>query len=60
MPNLDGCSAAHFIRQNDSQTPIVAMTSNIRSDDIAAYYHHGMSIHGTILTSFANILPRNE
>jgi osomolarity two-component system response regulator SKN7 len=42
MPNLDGCSAAHFIRQNDSTTPIIAMTSNIRSDDIAAYYNHGL------------------
>ncbi|KAF2670735.1 response regulator [Microthyrium microscopicum] len=43
MPNLDGCSAAHFIRQHDQTTPIIAMTSNIRSDDIAAYYNHGMN-----------------
>lgn len=41
MPNLDGVSACHLIRQFD-QTPIVAMTSNIRSDDISMYFQHGM------------------
>jgi len=40
MPNLDGVSACHLIRQFD-QTPIVAMTSNIRSDDIQMYFGHG-------------------
>lgn len=40
MPNLDGVSACHLIRQFDS-TPIIAMTSNIRSDDIAMYFQHG-------------------
>lgn len=42
MPNLDGVSATHLIRQFDS-TPIVAMTSNIRSDDISMYFSHGMN-----------------
>ena len=42
MPNLDGVSACHLIRQFDS-TPIIAMTSNIRSDDISMYFSHGMS-----------------
>jgi osomolarity two-component system response regulator SKN7 len=41
MPNLDGVSATHLIRQFD-HTPIIAMTSNIRSDDIAMYFQHGM------------------
>ncbi|KKY26889.1 putative stress response regulator hfs transcription [Phaeomoniella chlamydospora] len=41
MPNLDGVSACHLIRQFD-RTPIVAMTSNIRSDDIQMYFQHGM------------------
>lgn len=41
MPNLDGVSACHIIRQFD-RTPIVAMTSNIRSDDIQMYFQHGM------------------
>ena len=41
MPNLDGVSACHLIRQSDT-TPIIAMTSNIRSDDISMYFQHGM------------------
>ena len=41
MPNLDGVSATHLIRQFDNATPIVAMTSNIRSDDISMYFQHG-------------------
>lgn len=40
MPNLDGVSATHLIRQFDN-TPIIAMTSNIRSDDISMYFQHG-------------------
>lgn len=40
MPNLDGVSACHLIRQFD-RTPIIAMTSNIRSDDIQQYFQHG-------------------
>ncbi len=40
MPNLDGVSACHLIRQFDT-TPIIAMTSNIRSDDISMYFAHG-------------------
>lgn len=41
MPNLDGVSACHLIRQFD-RTPIIAMTSDIRSDDIQLYFQHGM------------------
>lgn len=40
MPNLDGVSAANSLRTFDN-SPIVAMTSNIRSDDIAMYFAHG-------------------
>jgi osomolarity two-component system response regulator SKN7 len=40
MPNLDGVSACHLIRQFSS-TPVIAMTSNIRSDDIEMYFRHG-------------------
>lgn len=42
MPNLDGVSACHLIRQFDA-TPIIAMTSNIRTDDISMYFQHGMN-----------------
>lgn len=44
MPNLDGVSACHLIRQFD-RTPIIAMTSNIRKDDIELYFQHGMFIY---------------
>jgi osomolarity two-component system response regulator SKN7 len=43
MPNLDGVSACHLIRQFDQNTPIIAMTSNIRTDDISMYFQHGES-----------------
>ncbi|KAH0538525.1 hypothetical protein FGG08_004912 [Glutinoglossum americanum] len=42
MPNLDGVSACRTIRNYDS-TPIIAMTSNIRNDDINMYFHNGMN-----------------
>ena len=42
MPNLDGISACSLIRNFDA-TPIIAMTSNIRSDDISMYFQHGPS-----------------
>lgn len=42
MPVLDGVSACHLVRQFDN-TPIIAMTSNIRSDDISMYFQHGMN-----------------
>jgi osomolarity two-component system response regulator SKN7 len=41
MPNLDGCSAAALIRQFNADTPIIAMTSNIRRDDINNYFNNG-------------------
>lgn len=47
MPNLDGVSATHLIRQFD-HTPIIAMTSNIRSDDISMYFQHGKSYHANV------------
>ncbi|KAK2784612.1 kinase-regulated stress-responsive transcription factor skn7 [Emmonsiellopsis sp. PD_33] len=42
MPNLDGVSACNIIRRVDN-TPIIAMTSNIRSSDIDLYFQHGMN-----------------
>lgn len=49
MPNLDGVSACHLIRQFDD-TPIIAMTSNIRSDDINMYFQHGEWLRQTVGT----------
>jgi osomolarity two-component system response regulator SKN7 len=63
MPNLDGVSACHIIRQFD-RTPIVAMTSNIRSDDIQMYFQHGWSEHGawkpklTLKAGMDDVLPK--
>ncbi|EKV14485.1 hypothetical protein PDIP_43280 [Penicillium digitatum Pd1] len=48
MPNLDGVSACHLIRQFD-RTPIIAMTSNIRSDDIQLYFQHGKTNIKTLI-----------
>ncbi|EEP80605.1 hypothetical protein UREG_05447 [Uncinocarpus reesii 1704] len=42
MPNLDGVSACSVIRRFDA-TPIIAMTSNIRSSDIDLYFQNGMN-----------------
>ena len=41
MPNLDGVSATAMIRMVAPQIPIVAMTSNIRQEDIQTYFQFG-------------------
>ena len=43
MPVFDGVSATACIRIAAPRVPIVAMTSNIRSEDIATYFHWGMN-----------------
>ncbi|CAK7271729.1 kinase-regulated stress-responsive transcription factor skn7 [Sporothrix epigloea] len=43
MPVFDGVSATACIRIASPRVPIVAMTSNIRSEDIATYFHWGMN-----------------
>lgn len=45
MPNCDGVSATIYIRGMNQRVPIVAMTSNIRSDEIASYYQWGKLSH---------------
>ncbi len=55
MPNLDGVSATAMIRMVAPQVPIVAMTSNIRQEDIQTYFQFGKHPQSTIpsiLTSF--------
>ena len=51
MPNLDGISACHIIRHFEHATPVIAMTSNIRADDISMYFNHGK------IGVFALLLP---
>lgn len=41
MPNLDGVSATAMMRMVAPQVPIVAMTSNIRQEDIQTYFQFG-------------------
>ncbi len=41
MPNLDGVSATAMIRVHAQHVPIIAMTSNIRQEDITTYFNWG-------------------
>ncbi|KHO01045.1 response regulator-like protein [Metarhizium album ARSEF 1941] len=43
MPRLDGVSATLYIRQHCPTTPIIAMTSNIRPEEVNGYFEHGMN-----------------
>ncbi|KIN00866.1 hypothetical protein OIDMADRAFT_145025 [Oidiodendron maius Zn] len=43
MPHLDGVSATVCIRGIRPNIPIIAMTSNIRADDIDMYFRYGMN-----------------
>lgn len=43
MPKLDGMSATRNIRQYDTWTPIISMTSNTTDQDIQQYFLSGMT-----------------
>ncbi|KAK0724798.1 hypothetical protein B0H67DRAFT_481213 [Lasiosphaeris hirsuta] len=43
MPHLDGVSATAMIRMVAPRIPIIAMTSNIRQEDIQTYFQYGMN-----------------
>ncbi|KAG8896848.1 hypothetical protein FRC00_005169, partial [Tulasnella sp. 408] len=43
MPKLDGVSATSLIRQFDRRTPIIAITSDSKPNDVATYYSSGMN-----------------
>jgi CheY-like chemotaxis protein len=43
MPGLDGASATDLIRQAAPTIPVIAMTSNIKPEDVQWYAEHGMS-----------------
>ncbi|KAH7325061.1 Two-component response regulator receiver [Stachybotrys elegans] len=43
MPKLDGVSTTLYIRQNYPSVPIIAMTSNIRPEEVNGYFEHGMN-----------------
>lgn len=44
MPRQDGVSATARIREWLPELPIVAMTSNIRQEDVATYFQYGTLI----------------
>jgi osomolarity two-component system response regulator SKN7 len=46
MPNLDGIAATSMIRQFDSATPIISMTSNVHTNDINQYFESGIFLGG--------------
>lgn len=39
MPQMDGVSATQLIREVHPDVPVVAMTSNIRPEDISHYFN---------------------
>lgn len=43
MPNRDGIKATTMIRQFDSSTPIISMTSDFRDIDTKRYADSGMN-----------------
>ncbi|CAG8548546.1 18862_t:CDS:2, partial [Racocetra persica] len=43
LPKLDGVKATAQIRQFDSSTPIISMTSNASQQDCSLYLSHGMN-----------------
>jgi len=43
MPKMDGLSATSQIRQFDSYTPVISMTSNTSKDECMTYLSNGMN-----------------
>ncbi len=41
MPKLDGISATVLIRNQNVSVPVIALTSNIRLEDMKAYFQWG-------------------
>jgi osomolarity two-component system response regulator SKN7 len=42
-PSMDGRKATSLIRQFDTYTPIISMTSNVQTKDVESYIHSGMN-----------------
>lgn len=54
MPHLDGVSATVCIREVHPDLPIIAMTSNIRTDDIEMYFRYGTFERDYAIAAAAN------
>lgn len=59
MPMLDGVSATLYIRQNFPAIPVIAMTSNIRPEEVNGYFEHGMH-HFSLPETATYTFSRNE
>jgi len=57
MPHLDGVSATVCIREVRPNIPIIAMTSNIRADDIDMYFRYSESAH-PLLSVFSDVFQQ--
>lgn len=51
MPKCDGISATIFIRGVNTRVPVIAMTSNIRAEDMEAYFHWGKLLLSSALST---------
>jgi osomolarity two-component system, response regulator SKN7 len=66
MPKLDGVSATNMIRKFDTGSPIIAMTSNSKPNEIMTYYSSGgcaqLNYQATVLITITpgmnDILPK--
>jgi len=62
MPNLDGITTTNYIRQYDTKTPIISMTSNTFPDDILNYRnsgtHHPSLLTQILMAGMSDILPK--
>jgi CheY-like chemotaxis protein len=60
MPHLDGVSATMYIRQHYPSVPIIAMTSNIRPEEVNGYFDHGKFSRVDGVKAGADDICRNE
>ena len=60
MPNLDGVSATACIREIEPVIPIIAMTSNIRADDIDMYFRYGKVSNKITLCTLLTAIGMND
>ena len=54
MPNLDGITTTNYIRQYDTKTPIISMTSNTFPDDILNYRNSGTPLSLSVWCGVSN------
>jgi len=56
MPDMDGISACRIIRQSNNEVPIVALTANVMSDDVANYKEEGFNDHRGKLLDLKDVI----